>query len=106
MPKIIFVDHSGSEYEINVELGQTVMDAATKNMIPGIIGDCGGYCSCATCHAYVDSDWGGSVPAPTSEEIDLLDCAIDVAENSRLTCQIKMTDELDGIRIKIPASQF
>ena len=105
MPIIRFVQHNGTEHTIHAELGQSVMQAAINNQVPGILGDCGGSCSCATCHGYVDQAWMAHMPAAESYEVDMLSCAMEVLPNSRLTCQISVTPELDGLVIALPQSQ-
>jgi len=106
MTKIIFKEHDGKEHAVEVENGMTVMEAAIKNMIPGIDADCGGACACATCHVYVDPAWMDKVGKPESMEEDMLDFAFDVRENSRLSCQIKVTDALEGLVVTTPEKQF
>lgn len=105
MPTIIFVQHDGNEQRVHAEVGQSVMQVAINNQVPGILGDCGGSCSCATCHGYITQDWVSHMPTAESYESDMLSCAMDVTENSRLTCQIMVTPELDGLVIRLPASQ-
>jgi 2Fe-2S ferredoxin len=105
MPVIKFIESNGAEHRVAADSGQSVMQAATANQIPGILGDCGGSCSCATCHAYVDEDWLRRVPQPESHELDMLTCAADVMPSSRLTCQIPVTAELDGLVIRLPPTQ-
>src|SRR6201986_3067010 len=97
MAKIHFVDHSGETRTIDVENGATVMEAAIRNAIPGIEAECGGACACATCHGYVDEAWREKVGAQTPMEEDMLELSCDVRENSRLSCQIKVPDALDGL---------
>ena len=97
MAKIHFVDHSGEKRTIEVENGATVMEAAIRNAVPGIEAECGGACACATCHVYVDEAWREKVGSPTPMEEDMLDFGFDVRPNSRLSCQIKVSDELDGL---------
>ncbi len=97
MAKIHFVDHTGEKRTIEVENGATVMEAAIRNAIPGIEAECGGACACATCHVYVDEAWREKVGAPTPMEEDMLDFGFDVRPNSRLSCQIKVSDDLDGL---------
>lgn len=105
MPKIIFIDHSGSEREIETKAGTSVMEAAVQNMIPGIDADCGGACACATCHVYIEGDFLGKLKDKDDMEDSMLDFADNVEDNSRLSCQILMSDKLDGIRVKTPESQ-
>ncbi len=105
MVKINFTDHAGTLRTVDVEAGATVMEAAIRNTIPGIEAECGGACACATCHVYVDAPWGEKVGAPTPMEEDMLDFGFDVRPNSRLSCQIKVTDELEGLSLSTPERQ-
>jgi 2Fe-2S ferredoxin len=105
MAKIIYVDHTGTERPIEVKTGLTVMEGAIKHNVPGIDADCGGACACATCHVYVDPDWMDKVGKPSAMEESMLDFAEGVQPNSRLSCQIKVTDALDGLRVTTPESQ-
>ena len=106
MAKINFIEHDGKVHEVTAENGMTVMEAAIKNMVPGIDADCGGACACATCHVYVRPEWMSKVGPQESMEEDMLDFAFDVRENSRLSCQIKVTDALDGLTVDVPEKQF
>jgi len=105
MAKINFIDHSGETRSIEAETGSTVMEAAIRNSIPGIEAECGGACACATCHVYVEESWREKVGAPTPMEEDMLDFGYDIKPNSRLSCQIKITDALDGLVIITPERQ-
>src|ERR1700748_3230265 len=105
MAKIHFVNHSGETRIIDVENGATVMEAAIRNAIPGIEAECGGACACATCHVYVDEAWTAEGGEPETMEEDMLDFAYDVQANSRLSCQIKVRDALDGLVVRVPARQ-
>ncbi|WP_371422112.1 2Fe-2S iron-sulfur cluster-binding protein [Tardiphaga sp.] len=105
MAKINFVDHSGETRSIDAEIGSTVMEAAIRNAIPGIEAECGGACACATCHVYVDEAWQERVGAPTPMEEDMLDFGYDIKPNSRLSCQIKITEALDGLVVITPERQ-
>tara|TARA_Y100000385_G_scaffold221134_1_gene230764 strand:- start:1957 stop:2274 length:318 start_codon:yes stop_codon:yes gene_type:complete len=105
MPKINFVDSDGTNREVETKNGTSVMEAAVQNMIPGIDADCGGACACATCHIYVSDNWINKLKAKDDMEDSMLDFAEDVQENSRLSCQILMNDELDGITVTTPESQ-
>jgi 2Fe-2S ferredoxin len=105
MAKITFVDHSGESRSVDAENGSTVMEAAIRNAIPGIEAECGGACACATCHVYIDEAWREVVGAPTPMEEDMLDFGYDVKPNSRLSCQIKITDALDGLVVMTPERQ-
>ncbi|SEQ13271.1 ferredoxin, 2Fe-2S [Solimonas aquatica] len=106
MTKIVFIAHNGSERVIEAEDGKTVMQAAVDNLIPGIVGDCGGCCTCATCHAYVDERWQGKLKPPSEDEAMMLEGALEVKANSRLTCQIQIGPELDGLILRTPERQF
>jgi len=105
MPKIKYVEHNGKEHEIEVPTGWSVMEGAVKNLVPGIDADCGGACACATCHVYVDEAWLPKLAAKADMEETMLDFAQDLEPNSRLSCQIKVTPELDGLVVKMPKSQ-
>ncbi len=106
MAKINFIEFDGKTHEIDATNGMTVMEAAIKNMVPGIDADCGGACACATCHVYVEPDWLEKVGERSEMEEDMLDFAFDVQDSSRLSCQIRVSDELDGLTVKIPEKQF
>ena len=105
MPKITYIEHSGAEHVIDVKNGLSVMEGAVKNNIPGIDADCGGACACATCHVYVDPAWMDKVGSKSAMEESMLDFAENVEANSRLSCQIKVTDALDGLVVRMPESQ-
>ncbi len=105
MAKITFIDHEGTSRIVEAETGSTVMENAIKNSIPGIEAECGGACACATCHVYVDEGWTEIVGKPSPMEEDMLDFGFDVKANSRLSCQIKVSDELDGLILRTPERQ-
>ncbi len=105
MVKITFIEHTGEKRTVEAELGATVMETAIRNMVPGIEAECGGACACATCHVYVDEAWREKVGPPTPMEEDMLDFGYEVRENSRLSCQIRMTQELDGLVVTTPERQ-
>ena len=105
MPKITFIDHEGESREVEAKVGTSIMEAAVQNMIPGIDADCGGACACATCHVYVNAEWMDKLKARDDMEDSMLDFAEDVQDNSRLSCQILMNDDLDGITVTTPESQ-
>ena len=105
MAKITYIEHSGTSHTIDVRNGLSVMEGAVKNNIPGIDADCGGACACATCHVYVDDAWTAKTGSPSSMEESMLDFANDLQPNSRLSCQIKVTDELDGLVVRMPSDQ-
>lgn len=106
MAKITYTQPDGSTQVVDAEPGMTVMEAAKKNLVPGIEAECGGACSCATCHVYVDEAWREKVGPPSEMEEDMLDFAFDVRPSSRLSCQIKVTAELDGLIVAVPEKQF
>ena len=105
MAKITFVQPDGSRQEVAAEPGSTVMEAAIRNGVPGIEAECGGACSCATCHVYVDEEWVSATGEAPPMEQDMLDFAFDVRPTSRLSCQIRVTDELDGLVVTVPEQQ-
>lgn len=106
MPKVTYIQPDGSASEVNALAGDSVMETAIDNDIDGIIAECGGACSCATCHVYVDEAWTGKLPEPDALEDGMLDCVLDRQANSRLSCQIRLSDELDGLTVRIPDSQI
>jgi ferredoxin, 2Fe-2S len=101
MPKVVYVQPDGTQEEIDVPVGYSVMEGATMNNIAGIEAECGGACSCATCHAYVDPKWADKLPAMEGLEDAMLDSANERRDNSRLTCQLSMTEELDGLIVTV-----
>ena len=105
MVKITFVDHDGTARDVEAKEGETVMEAAIKNSIPGIDADCGGACACATCHVYVDEAFMEEVGGPEDMEQSMLDFAESVQPNSRLSCQITIRADLEGLKVSTPESQ-
>ena len=105
MAKITYIEFDGKEHVIEVRNGLSVMEGAVKNNIPGIDADCGGACACATCHVYVDEAWRGKTGEASAMEESMLDFADNVEPNSRLSCQIRVSDELDGLVVRMPESQ-
>lgn len=105
MVKVIFEDHQGTKRDVDAKPGMTLLEIAMANMIPGIDGDCGGACACATCHVYVAEGWLEKLDEKDDMEDSMLDFADDVRENSRLGCQIRVKDELDGLHVTTPESQ-
>ena len=106
MPKVTFIDFEGNSSEINAKTGDSLMDAAVINDVAGIDADCGGACACATCHVYVDAEWVSVVGQAGELEAEMLDVAEEVQENSRLSCQIKVTEQMNGLVVRTPESQF
>ena len=105
MAKINYIDHSGNKIEINVENGLTVMEGAVQNNVPGIDADCGGSMACATCHVYVEEKWLDKLPKAEEAEVDMIDMAFDPKKNSRLSCQLIVSDELNGLIVTTPEKQ-
>ena len=105
MAKITYVEHSGEEHEIEVSNGLSVMEGAVQNDISGIDADCGGGMACATCHVYVKEEWLDKIPKKEDGEEDMLDMAFEPKQNSRLSCQLVVSDDLDGLIVNIPSKQ-
>lgn len=106
MPKITYIAADGTESVVEAKVGQSVMLTAINNNVPGIVAECGGACSCATCHVHVDPAWYDKLTPPEDMEKDMLEFAMDPDETSRLSCQIKVTEELDGLVVRTPESQY
>ena len=106
MAKITFIQPDGSKQTVEVEPGLTVMEAAKLNNIVGIEAECGGACACATCHVFVDEAWRSATGKPSAMEEDMLDFAFDVRDESRLSCQMKVTAAIDGLVVRVPGKQF
>lgn len=105
MTKITYIAFDGTRFEVDAENGSTVMENAIRNSVPGIEAECGGACACATCHVYVDDAWTDVVGPPEAMEEDMLDFAYEVRPTSRLSCQIRVRDEIDGLIVSIPERQ-
>lgn len=105
MTKIHYIEFDGSTQTVDVDDGWSVMKGAVFNGVPGIDAECGGACACATCHVYVDPDWINRVPAPEQQERDTLEFALEAKDGSRLSCQIKVSPELDGLIVRMPEAQ-
>ena len=105
MAKITYIEFNGTEHVVDVKTGLSVMEGAVKNNIPGIDADCGGACACATCHVYVDEAWREATGKPSAMEESMLDFADNVEPNSRLSCQIQVSDALEGLIVRMPESQ-
>ncbi|MEM8591709.1 MAG: 2Fe-2S iron-sulfur cluster-binding protein [Pseudomonadota bacterium] len=107
MAKIVYVEPSGAEHEVDVAPGRTLMEGARSGNVPGIAADCGGACACSTCHVYVDDSWVGRLPPADELEEDMLDFAYAPQPGrSRLTCQITVTEEMDGLKVELPERQL
>ena len=105
MTKLTYIANDGTRFDVEAENGSTVMENAIRNAVPGIEAECGGACACATCHVYVDEAWTEAVGEPEPMEEDMLDFAYDVRPNSRLSCQIRVRDALDGLIVTTPEKQ-
>tara|TARA_B100000683_G_C12166066_1_gene422200 strand:- start:257 stop:577 length:321 start_codon:yes stop_codon:yes gene_type:complete len=105
MPKVTFTDHKGDSKTIEIDNGLSVMEGAVQQNIPGIDADCGGSMACATCHVYVDDDWYEKIPKAEDAEIDMIDMAFEPKKNSRLSCQIIVADNIDGLKVTTPEKQ-
>ena len=105
MPKITYIEHNGKSHTLEVANGLTVMEGAVQNNIPGIDADCGGSCACATCHVYVDKKWFSKLPNKESAEEDMLDMAFEPKSLSRLSCQLTVSDVLEGLVVNMPSKQ-
>ena len=106
MPKITYIEHKGKSHTVDVSNGLTVMEGAVQNDIPGIDADCGGSMACATCHVYVKEDWFNKLPPKNEGEDDMLDQAHEPKSNSRLSCQIQVSDNLEGLEVYLPEKQI
>ena len=106
MASVTFIEHNGTEYVVEAEIGKSLMQTALDNLVPGIDADCGGECSCATCHVMVDEAWLGKLTSLADSEDAMLDLNPERESNSRLSCQIAMTKELDGMVVRLPEFQF
>ncbi|MBX3529720.1 MAG: (2Fe-2S)-binding protein [Rhizobiaceae bacterium] len=105
MARITYIAHDGTRFDVDADSGSTVMENAVRNGVPGIEAECGGACACATCHVYVAEDWSERVGRPEPMEEDMLDFAYDVRPTSRLSCQIRVSDDLDGLVVSVPERQ-
>ena len=105
MPKITYKDYQGNSKTIEVDKGFTIMEGAIQNDIPGIDADCGGSMACATCHVYVEEKWLDKLPKTEDAEVDMIDMAHEPKKNSRLSCQLIVTEELDGLKVTTPEKQ-
>jgi len=106
MPKITFIDYENNANTVQAEVGQSLMEAATQNDVDGIDADCGGACACATCHVYINAEWLKVLESASDIEQEMLEVVEELQDNSRLACQIKVTEEMDGLVASTPESQF
>ena len=106
MPKVTFIEHNGTEHSVDAEVGKSLMQIALDNLVPGIDADCGGECSCATCHIMVKADWLDKIGSPSDAEDSMLDLNPEREASSRLACQIEVTEIHDGLTVDLPEFQF
>ena len=106
MPQVKFIEFNGTEHVVDATNGESIMVAATSNLVPGIDADCGGECSCATCHVLIDAEWRAKIEPRSDQEESMLDLNPDRTDESRLSCQIRMNDNLDGIVVNLPEFQY
>jgi len=106
MPNVTYIEANGQSHEVDLDAGVSLMQGAVDNMIEGIVAECGGSCSCATCHCYIDQQWLDKLEPATEMENDLLECVTEPKDNSRLSCQIVISDDLNGLVVHLPESQF
>jgi 2Fe-2S ferredoxin len=106
MPRLVFIQADGSQRTIDAQVGRSVMEVARANGVTGIRADCGGDCACSTCHCYVDPDWIERLPPARADEVGLIEFAWEPREGSRLTCQLLVTDSLDGLVLRLPTRQL
>jgi 2Fe-2S ferredoxin len=105
MPKITFINYNGTRHEVVAETGDSLMRAATYNGVPGIDADCGGLCACATCHVFIDGEWANKIPPRSEDEEDMMGLVDGVTKFSRLSCQVVINENLDGLVVLLPDSQ-
>lgn len=105
MPTITFIEHNGNEHVVEAPIGLSLMSAAVDNLVPGVLGDCGGSCACGTCHGYIDHDWMAQLPPVAVDEFVMLPSVLEIQANSRLLCQLQITEQLDGLVVRLPESQ-
>ena len=106
MPQITFIEHNGSEHAVDANIGESLMEAAINNNVPGILAECGGACACATCHVIPDAEWVDMLPVRDEMEAGMLEGAIDPTPSSRLACQIEICEAYDGLRVCLPEYQI
>jgi len=106
MVRVTFLLEDGESVSVEGEAGTTLMDAAVDNLVPGVLAECGGACVCATCHCIATDEWADKLPEKSEQESGMLEFAVGVEDNSRLSCQIKLTEQLDGLQVRVPADQI
>ena len=106
MGSITFIEHDGNEHKVDIEEGQSLMQAALDNSVPGVDADCGGECACGTCHVIIDKGWASVLGDATETEVQMLDMTPEKADTSRLSCQVTVTDAMDGMVVRLPEFQM
>jgi 2Fe-2S ferredoxin len=106
MAKIVFIEHNGTEHTLEARVGQSIMQAAVDHSVPGIMADCGGSMACGSCQGYIDVRWVNKLPPRSKDETAMLEASSHMQENSRLTCQLTVNDEMDGMIVRLPESQY
>jgi 2Fe-2S ferredoxin len=106
MPRIVFIEHNGTEHVVEARVGQSVMQAAIEHAVPGIMADCGGSLACGSCQGYVDPGWFGKFQPRGGDETAMLEAGSHMQENSRLTCQLTVRDDMEGLVVRLPESQY
>lgn len=106
MPSITFIDYLGNSQVVEAEIGESVMQTAVNNLVDGILAECGGSCACGTCHCFIDPDWQSKIPEVGSLEKDTIEHAVEATSTSRLSCQITVTEDLDGLVVRLPEDQL
>jgi 2Fe-2S ferredoxin len=106
VPRLVYVENNGTEHQVDVPVGTSIMQGAVNHLVPGIEGDCGGLCACGTCHVYIDDEWRNICGEPDELETGMLEFAYDVDDSSRLSCQIIVSEEMEGLRVRMPARQY
>ena len=106
MPSVTFIDYLGNEQVVRAQSGQSLMQVAVSNMVEGIVAECGGSCACGTCHCFIDHEWQTKIPEMSGVEKETLECAVEATQASRLACQITVTEDLDGLVVRLPEEQL
>jgi 2Fe-2S ferredoxin len=106
MPVVTYIEYDGTEHSVSVDAGKTLMEGAVQHGIDGIVAECGGACACATCHCYIDDEWAEKLGAMDAMEEAMLDAVLEPGPNSRLACQVQITGDLEGLKVRLPESQI
>lgn len=106
MPSVTFIDHEGNEQVVEAEVGETLMEVANNNGVEGIVAECGGSCACGTCHCFIAAEWQSKMPEVSNLEKETIECAVEGTDDSRLSCQVTITADLDGMVVRLPEDQL